>query len=1113
MSIKGKLITVSVLIGLVLGVLAALMLWNSVRTAQQVKTAGVDLDELEYLAKTRAAIIRQTKEAMDYLVSGEEQDRADFEAYGLGAKDSLKSWTEALQAEGDRVHLRKARDIEEKYAEFLGLFQQAFALRNAGKAAQAVEFMRGRAEPFLDNVLLERISAAMAWEIEEIGEGYDRVLLKMGLMPWIAEKSRKQVDIARAAVNYFLVVDRARISITRQMQQAMDYLASAEPQDKKKYEGYGQDAKWSINEWIKAIKVQIELGYDVEGEREDLEKVRGVDEDYRQLLEAVQQAFELREAGKVKEALDLMEQRVDPVVDGVLLPEIEEIMRDGKVEVVDAHRKLLGFVVSARIEGLTVVFIALGGLFCVAFGMIRGMIVSLTKLKRGTEAIGAGGLDHRINLRSRDEFGELAASFNRMAEELQKSRDEIVSAKDYTDNILHSMNDALVVVLPDGEIQTVNAATCTLLGYEAQELLGQPLGKILGGESPFRNPGSSETAGEWFVRHVETTYVSRDGWRIPVIFSSSVMRDTAGEVQGIVCVAQDITERKRAEEALRESEAKFRALTETAPAAICIYQGERLRYVNPATGAITGYPEKELLQMNVLDLVHPDFREPVRQRNLASRGFGSAPLRYEIKIVTKQGRERWVDLTAAPIEFEGQPAMLATAFDITDRKVAEERLLYDALHDALTGLPNRNLFMDRLGRAIEWAKRHQDYSFAVLFLDLDRFKNVNDSLGHMAGDQLLVEVGRRLEASLNPGDTIARLGGDEFVILLEDLKDVSDAVRMAERIQAELQSPFNLGGQEVFTTGSIGIAFSKTGYDRAEEVLRDADTAMYRAKMLGKARYVIFDASMHFHAVSLLQLEADLRRAVERREFMVYYQPVVSLSSGEVAAVEALVRWRHPQRGLVPPLEFIPLAEETGLILPIGEWVLQTACSQTKNWHVAGYPRLRLMVNFSARQFQDRGLLTMIERILRETGLPPTALNIEITESVAMKDTEYTSKMLNELDEMGIEISLDDFGTGYSSLGYLNRFVIDAIKVDHSFVSNIAGDPSYVAIVKAIIVMAHSLGLKVVAEGVETKGQLAVLCSLSCDQMQGFLFSPPVPAEELTRLLREGRHLKTGLKC
>jgi diguanylate cyclase (GGDEF)-like protein len=465
---------------------------------------------------------------------------------------------------------------------------------------------------------------------------------------------------------------------------------------------------------------------------------------------------------------------------------------------------------------------------------------------------------------------------------------------------------------------------------------------------------------------------------------------------------------------------------------------------------------------------------------------------------------RWFAMNVTPMTGARGGVVLAYT-DITERKRAEEQLRQHAFYDSLTGLPNRALFLDRLERAVARARRSKKYMFAVLFLDLDRFKTINDSLGHLVGDQLVIAMARRVEACVRGSDTVARFGGDEFAILLDDIAGVTAATLVAEYIQAQLMEPITLLGNEVVTTASIGIALSTTGYKQPEEILRDADIALYRAKAQGKARYELFDTAMYMQIVGLLQLEAELRRAVQQQELCLYYQPIVSLDDGMIVGVEALIRWRHPERGLIAPAEFIPLAEETGLIVPLGEWGLQTACAQMKAWHDEGLPHLCVAVNLSARQFRHKGISTLIERVVGETGLDPQYLRLELTESNIMDNVEETITVLHELRATGVQLAVDDFGTGYSSLSYLKRFPISILKIDRSFMSDTITDPNGTAIITAMIAMAHSLSLQVIAEGVETNGQLAFLQAQRCDAIQGYLFSRPLPASAVMSFVREGR--------
>ncbi|MDQ3802732.1 MAG: EAL domain-containing protein [Acidobacteriota bacterium] len=438
---------------------------------------------------------------------------------------------------------------------------------------------------------------------------------------------------------------------------------------------------------------------------------------------------------------------------------------------------------------------------------------------------------------------------------------------------------------------------------------------------------------------------------------------------------------------------------------------------------------------------------------------------------------------------------------------SREHFRHAAFHDSLTGLPNRALLADHLRLSIERARRRADHLFAVLFLDLDRFKNINDSLGHAAGDRLLVEVARRLETCMRPTDTVARLGGDEFAVLLDGLDSNEDAVRVAERVQEELARPLYLDGHEVYTTASIGITICTAYYDDPENILRDADTAMYYAKENGKARYELFDAAMHASVVARLQLENDLRRAVENHEFFVHYQPIIALGTGRVAGFEALVRWRHPERGFVSPAEFIPLAEETGLIADIGDWVLYESCRQMSEWRreLPPHSGLTVSVNLSSKQFTQPDLIGRIAHTLRETGLPPQFLKLEITESAVMDNAEVAALMLIQLREKGIQLSIDDFGTGYSSLSYLHRFPVDTLKIDRSFVGRMGEGGENTEIVRTIVTLASNLGMAVIAEGVETREQHEQLNALKCEYGQGYLYSRPVDADAALALIRESQ--------
>jgi len=447
--------------------------------------------------------------------------------------------------------------------------------------------------------------------------------------------------------------------------------------------------------------------------------------------------------------------------------------------------------------------------------------------------------------------------------------------------------------------------------------------------------------------------------------------------------------------------------------------------------------------------------------------------------------------------------------ELTERKRAEKQLEHTALHDSLTDLPNRVLFMDRLSQAMQRAKRRKGYMYAVLFLDLDRFKVVNDSLGHNIGDQLLIESSNRLAACLRGEDTVARFGGDEFVVLLEDIQDSGDAIRVAERIQNDLSVPYDLDGYKVIVFISTGIVLSNPTYVRPEDIVRDADIAMYRSKGKGLGRYEIFDPSMLDRVMTRLELETDLRKALENQEFVVHYQPILEMKTNQIIGFEALVRWQHPTKGLIPPAEFIPTAEETGLIVPLGYWVLDEACRQLHAWH-AQYPaelRLTINVNLSTRQSSQPDVVKKISMILKKNELDPRFLKLELTESLIIDESGSTVAMLSELREMGIQVQIDDFGTGYSSLSYLHTLPIDTLKIDRSFISRLGINTKNTEIVQTIFSLAHSLGMKVIAEGVETNEQLSSLKDMNCEFAQGFLFAKPVNGVEAGALIGKSHSL------
>ena len=583
------------------------------------------------------------------------------------------------------------------------------------------------------------------------------------------------------------------------------------------------------------------------------------------------------------------------------------------------------------------------------------------------------------------------------------------------------------------------------------------------------------------------------------------VRDVMGKVNRFVGIAEDITKRREAEEAVRKSEEQFRLTFEMAPIGMAISSlKSKFQRVNQALCDALGYSQEELLGASFAEISHPEDWETHRNLEQLLIQGKETDFQIEKRFIAKDGRIVDTLLKVLVVrDADGKPLHFNNQIvDITERKSMEKQLLHDALHDALTGLPNRALFMDRLEQQLKKSQKNDAYMFAVLFLDLDRFKVVNDSVGHLVGDKLLIEIARRLEKSIAPTDTVARLGGDEFTILLENISSKSEATLVAESIYQTLSFPFNIDGYELFSTASIGIALSSVGYEHPEDILRDADLTMYSAKEQGKARYEVFDNSLRDRALQRLELETDLRRALERNEFEVYYQPITSLQLGVLSGFEALVRWNHPTKGRIQPGEFIPICEETGLILPLSNWLLKEACQTTRNWQLKypEHPAIRMSVNLSALQFRESHLIEEVEKVLQETGLSGEFLKLEITEGTLIDNIDVVTEIILHLRKKQIQFSIDDFGTGYSSLSYLHRFPVDTIKIDRSFVSQMQADENS-AIVKAIVTLAHMLDMDVIAEGIETTAQLAQLRLLQCEYGQGFFFSKPLSKAKAEALI------------
>jgi PAS domain S-box-containing protein len=580
---------------------------------------------------------------------------------------------------------------------------------------------------------------------------------------------------------------------------------------------------------------------------------------------------------------------------------------------------------------------------------------------------------------------------------------------------------------------------------------------------------------------------------------------------------------QRVRRQLAERDQLFQLISENAADMIALVgsDGRRL-YNSPAYQKVLGYSPEELRATSSIEQIHPDDRPRVLQAAEKARLSGQGE-RVEYRIRHKNGSWRTLESTACAVRnAKGETDKLVIVNrDITQRKRAEEMLVHNAFHDGLTNLPNRALFLDRLQHALTLSKRQTNYKFAVLLIDIDEFKIINDSMGPTAGDELLIQIGHRLKESVRRADTVsrsrssevsgtpanddtlARLGGDEFTILLDDIRSPIEAVRVAERVQSELVTPFVVSEQEIVISASIGIASSTSPHIQAEDLLRDADIAMYRAKRTGKGRCQVSDTAMHANAVKRLKLETDLRKALDQGEFRVYYQPIVSLQTGKITGFEALTRWQRPE-GILPPIEFIAVAEEIGLIIPMNRQLLREACQHLRSWQseFPSSPPLTMSVNVTSKEFSQPDLASEIRKSLEQTGVDPGCLQLEIVETIAMGDAEKAGRVLSELEALGVRISIDDFGTGYSSLSRLRRIPMDTLKIDRSFILHMDSDPESREIVRIVIMLAHNLGLKVVAEGVETQEHIDLLNELNCEMGQGYFFSRPADDQAMNNLLR-----------
>ena len=617
-------------------------------------------------------------------------------------------------------------------------------------------------------------------------------------------------------------------------------------------------------------------------------------------------------------------------------------------------------------------------------------------------------------------------------------------------------------------------------------------------------------SGEPLVNREAVTSFPGGGEKRWHITTKIPMRDPQGGIAGIVGINRDITDRKRAELALREGEDMLRATFEQAAVGMTIMSLDlRFLRANAKFCEMLGYTLEELLQMQLADTNPPDtLEEAIEFRRRLVEGAARGGELREKRLLRKDGSVLWVALATSLVRGgDGEPRCFVSVIeDITERKQSQTRLQQLAHYDVVTGLPNRALVYERLAQGLAQSARRK-WPLGLIFIDVDHFKKVNDTFGHAAGDKLLQQVAARLAQAVRAGDVVGRLGGDEFVVLLMDLAAANDAGVVALKILGAFREPFELGGGEIYATASVGVALYPDDSQDLDTLVRNADAAMYEAKKAGRDCYRYYKPEMNARAAHMLTLESELRRAFERDEFELHFQPKVGIASGEITGVEALLRWRHPERGLLAPAEFMPVLEETGLVVRAGAWVLDCVCRELQRWRSRGVRQVPVAVNISARQFRAANLAAEIGAVLDRHGVDPKLLEIEITETSLMSGASQVVATLADLKSLGVRIAIDDFGTEYSSLSYLRRFPIDIVKIDRSFVSEIPDNRDDAAITRAIISMVHSLGLSVVAEGVETRAQLGFLAVLNCDEVQGFLFARPMPGTDIEQWLAQGRRL------
>jgi diguanylate cyclase (GGDEF)-like protein/PAS domain S-box-containing protein len=711
-------------------------------------------------------------------------------------------------------------------------------------------------------------------------------------------------------------------------------------------------------------------------------------------------------------------------------------------------------------------------------------------------------LENRVAARTR-ELTEANRILEKLIEEREQAGQALQKQLLFNQALFNAIPNPVFYKDREGRYLGCNEAFSRFYGLSPEDMVGKTVYEVAPKETAdvYRKMDDALFA-EPGLQIYEYNVPLASGDTRSLMFNKATFNDSNGNVAGLVGVIVDLTERKREQEQLAEAEALFRGLVEQSLAGIYIIQDRLFAYVNPRMADIFGYTPEEMLRLGPYDIVLPEEHDRLRE-NIRKRSEGGAAARNIYRARRKDGSLIEVEVHSRPMEYQGRPALIGILLDITEQQKAERQLNFLAFYDVLTGLANRTLFLDHLKLAMAGAKRH-DTLMALHFLDLDRFKEINDTLGHHVGDLLLQSVAARLKECLRDTDTVARLGGDEFAIIQTDLEGIEGAETLAAKIMETLASPFNLDGNEVYTSTSIGITVYPVENADPEQLLKNADMAMYAAKNQGRNNFQFFSSSMNVETHHRMTLQAGLRQALERGEFLLYYQPKVSLQNGRIVGAEALLRWRAADGKLVPPNDFIPVAEESGLIVPIGAWVLAEACRQTLAWQEAGHPTLRMSVNLSTVQFKRNNLIETVTAALRESGLSPQSLELEITESLLMDNDRAALDALEWLRELGVRVSVDDFGTGYSSLNYLKRLPVDVLKIDRSFIDDIPHNSDDVAIARSIISLGHHLNLNIVAEGVETAAQAEFLLAHGCDEVQGFYFSRPVPAEEFEALLGAG---------